>query len=300
VTTRTFIDPRTLHTLGSMRIMARSVVEGIITGMHRNPHRGSSVEFAEYKEYRPGDDLRHVDWRAWGRLDRFYVKQFEDETNVRCFLLLDSSGSMNFAFEQSPTKHFYGSVIAASLAYLLLGQGDAPGLFVFDERPGYWLPPSSRRTQLEDLCKVLDQTPAKGRTAIETALARVAERVHARSMVVLISDLLEFSDDLLAMARILRRRGMEVVVFHIMDPAEFDLPYEGLTVFEGMEGEGELLVDPDDIRLAYQDAFVAHADRMRDICGAGDLEYFRVRTDRPVEEALLQFVQGRRRKGAGR
>jgi len=300
VTQKTFLDPRALSKLGSMRIVSRSVVEGMITGTHRNPNRGSSVEFAEYKEYRPGDDLRHVDWRAWGRLDRYYVKQFEDETNVRSFLMVDSSASMNFSWEGGPSKHWYASALAASLAWLQLGQGDAPGLFVFDERPGHWLPPSSRRAQIDDICRVLDATPAKGRTSIEAALGRIAERVHARSMVVLISDLLEFGEDLLSMARILRRRGMEVVVFHVLDRAEFELPYEGLTIFEGLEGEGDLLVDPDDIRTAYQEAFLAHANRMKQLCGSADLEYFRARTDKPIEEVLLAFIQGRRRSGGRR
>ncbi len=294
---RSYIDPRDLASLGSTRLRARTVVEGIIGGMHRNPHRGSSVEFAEYKEYRPGDDLRHVDWRAWGRLDRYYVKQFEDETNVRGFMLVDSSASMNFASDGLMTKYAYACTMAASLSWLLLAQGDAPGLLVFDERPGYWLPPSTRRTQLDDLCAVLDQTAVDGRTSIEAATSRIAEQIRARSLVVIFSDMLDFHEDMLLVARILRRRGMEVVFFHLMDPAELELPYEGLSLFEGMEGEDSLLVDPDDIRAAYQAAFTEHADRMRDVCRSGDLEYFRVRTDEPVAAPLRALLESRQRGG---
>lgn len=294
---RTLIDPAQLASLGSTRLRARSVVEGIINGMHRNPHRGSSVEFAEYKEYRPGDDVRHIDWRAWGRLDRYYVKQFEDETNVRAFMLVDASGSMNFGSRPDWTKYQHACTMAASLSWLLLAQGDAPGLLVFDERAGYWLPPSTRRTQLDDLCAVLDQNQAAGGTSIETAMSRVAESVRARSMVVLFSDLLDFHEEIFSVARILRRRGMEVVVFHLVDPAELELPYEGLSLFQGMENDGSLLVDPDDIRAAYQQAFAAHADQMRELCRAADMEYFRVRTDEPLAAPLRQLVEGRTRGG---
>jgi len=279
-----------------MRLRARAVVEGAITGMHRNPHKGSSVEFAEYKEYAPGDDIRHIDWRAYGRIDRYYVKQFEDETNLRGYLLLDASGSMSFHFEDGLTKHFYASCLVAALAYVLIRQGDAPGLLTFDERPGAWLPPSARRTQLDDICRVLDATPAKGRTSLEAALSRIAERVFARSLVVVVSDMLETRDEMLTLARILRRRGHEVVVIHVIDRAEVDLPYEGLTIFEGLEGEGELLVDPDDIRTSFQELFRAHIDGVRDACGRGDIEYFRVFTDTPVEVPIRDFIAQRARR----
>lgn len=279
-----------------MGLRARAVVEGVIAGLHRNPHRGSSVEFAEYKEYAPGDDIRHVDWRAYGRVDRYYVKQFEDETNVRAYLVLDASGSMDFAFEDAPTKLLYASTLVASLAHLLLRQGDAPGLLTFDDRPGHWLPPSTRRTQIDDLCTVLDRAPGSGRTSVQAALSRVAERVWARSLVVLVSDLFDTSDEMLKLARVLRQRGMEVVIFHVLDRAEWTLPYEGLTLFEGLEGEETLLVDPDDVRDAYQGLLREHVDAIEAECRRGDLEYFRTYTDEPVERVLLDFVVSRRRR----
>ena len=295
MSTASYIDPRDLRVLGNMRVRARSVVEGVITGLHRNPHRGSSVEFAEYKEYAPGDDIRHIDWRAYARVDRYYVKQFEDETNVRAYMLLDSSGSMSFQFEDSPTRLFYGSTLAAALAFVLLRQGDAPGLMTFDDRPGHWLPPSGRRSQIEDICRVLDEAPGKGRTSIDAAFARIAERVTRRSMVLLISDMLDTAEDMMTLARVLRRRGMEVVVFHVMDRAEFSLPFEGLTVFEGLEDDGELLVDPDDIREAYQVELRKHLDWIQHQCLTGDIEYFRTFTDQPMERVILRFLMGRQR-----
>ena len=290
-------DPRQLEAIGALRLRARAVVEGALAGLHRSPHKGASVEFAEYKEYAPGDDVRHIDWRAYGRKDRYYVKQFEDETNLRGYLLVDASGSMDFAFEDGPTKWAYASELAASLAWLLLRQGDAPGLLVFDERPGFWLPPSAKRTQLEDVCAVLAARAAAGRTSVEAAVARIAESVHARSLVVLVSDFLDEDEELLTLGRILRRRGMEVVLFHVIDRAELTLPFEGLTRFEGLEDEGRLLVEPDDIRAAYQVAFEAHAARLVERSRSGDLEYYRVVTDTPLEDVVRQWLvdrQGRR------
>ncbi|MFT4703885.1 MAG: hypothetical protein ACI81R_001580 [Bradymonadia bacterium] len=289
------LKPKVLEAIGATKLRARSVVEGILGGMHRSPHKGSSVEFAEYKEYAPGDDVRHIDWRAYGRKDRYYIKQFEDETNVRAFLLVDSSGSMDFAFEDHPTKMQAASTLAASLAWLLLRQGDAPGLMLFDERPGFWLPPSTKRAQLDDICTVLDGVKAEGRTSVNAAVSRVAEQVHARSVVFVISDFLDTSDDMLTLARVLRRKRMEVVLFHVMDRAELDLPFEGLTVFEGLESDGELLVDPDDIRAAYQAEMEAHLARITEVCRSADIEQYRVMTDEPLDAPIRAFIQKRAR-----
>ena len=287
------VQPHTLEQLGNLRLKARSIVEGVINGMHRNPHKGSSVEFAEYKEYAPGDEIKHIDWRAYGRLDRYFVKQFEDETNVRGYLLVDASGSMNFSFEQAPAKYTHAATLAAAIGWLLLSQGDAPGLLLFDERPGNWLPPASKRTQFEDMCRVLQATPAKGRTSVEAALSRVAERVHARSLVAIFSDFLEATDEMLTLARVLRRRGHEVALFHVIDRAELTLPFEGLTLFEGLEEDGEALADPDDVRATYTELMNAHVERVERACRVSDLEYFRAMTDEPPERVILSFVQGR-------
>lgn len=296
-----YVDPRQLEALGSTQLRARSVIEGVVTGLHRNPHRGSSVEFAEYKEYRPGDDLRHIDWRAYGRVDRYYVKQFEDETNLRAWLLLDVSGSMEFAWEGAPSKRLWSSTLLASLAWLLLRQGDAPGLLVFDERPGLSLPPSSRSTQLDDLCAALDTVGsappnAARRTSVAAALSRVAEQVRRRSMVVIASDLLDAHDEMVTLMRLLRKRGLEVVVFHVLDRAELTLPFEGLTIFEGLEGEGDVLADPDELRAEYQRQFGAQLEQVRQTCVAADVEYFGCVTDQPIEEHLLAFVRARQRR----
>lgn len=292
---QTFIDPKQLEALAGTKIRARAVVEGFIAGMHRNPHRGSSVEFAEYKEYAPGDELRHIDWRAYARVDRYYVKQFEDETNVRAFFLVDRSGSMDFAYDGVPTKYRYAATLSASLAWLLLQQGDAPGLMLFDAQPGIYLAPSAKASQLDDFCALLDANEPSGKTALPLALAQIAERVRARSLVVIVSDMIDTNEETLVLARILRQRGMEVVVFHIMDRAEWSLPWEQMTLFEGMEGEGEELAEPDEIRRVYQEEVQRHLDRVEHHCVSADIEYFRVFSDQPVEEAILRFSRGRQR-----
>jgi uncharacterized protein (DUF58 family) len=295
VSTSKYIDPRSLEALGSTKLRARSVVEGIINGLHRNPHRGSSVEFAEYKEYAPGDEIRHIDWRAYARMDRYYVKQFEDETNVRGYLLLDTSGSMDFAWDGAPSKSLYASTLVAAMAWVMQSQGDAPGVVTFDEAVHHWLPPSSKRTQIEDICRVLEESPPKGGTSIEQAFARIAEQVHSRSIVVLVSDLLDTSEEMLTLARVLRRKGMEVVIFHVMDRAEWELPYENMTLFEGLEGEESLLVEPDDIRDAFQRKMREHVEGIEEICQKSDIEYYRTFTDQPIEGVILELLQERQR-----
>lgn len=299
MTTSSYIDPRQLEAIGGMKLRARAVVEGVMAGLHRNPHRGASVEFAEYKEYAPGDELKHIDWRAYARVDRYYVKQFEDETNVRAFLLLDTSNSMNFSFDGVPTKFQYAATLLASLAWLLLQQGDAPGLLLFNDAPRTYLPPTSKRTQLDDICTVLDQARVGGTTRLDAALSRIAEAVRSRSLVVIVSDLIDASDEALKLARVLRARGMEVVVFHVLDRAEWTLPWEEMTLFEGLEGEGDVLAEPDELRSAYQEEVQAMLARLKAECVRGDLEYIQVFSDTPVEAALLELLN-KRRTGGGR
>lgn len=287
-----FLDPKVLMGLGGLLVRARHVVEGAIAGMHRSPHKGSSVEFAEYKEYTEGDEIKHIDWKAFARFDKYYVKQFEDETNLSAYLLLDASGSMDFASGEV-SKLLYAQTLAASFAYLLLRQGDAVGALVFDESPGLFLPPSTRSSHLDDVLHVLERMPGKGKTNISRALQSMAERVRKRGVMMLFSDMLDDAEEVMNIAKVMRKRRQEVAVFQILDPAEIELPYEGLTIFEGLEGEGDLLVDPDDIRERYREEMALHMQSIEKECREGDIEYFRVVTDQPLEKVILAFVQGR-------
>lgn len=289
-----YLDPATLEKLGNMHIRARQLVEGIIAGLHRSPHRGGSVEFAEYIEYAPGHEIRHIDWKVFAKSDKYYVKQYEDETNLRAYLLLDGSGSMDFAGEEAGlTKLRYASFLAATFAYLFMRQGDAVGALSFDSKVRQYLPASAKTSHLDDLFYMLDELPSREGTAIESALRTIAERARGRSLVMLFSDLLDIDEEVMSFLRVLRSRRFEVAVFHVMDPAELELPYEGLTLFEGLEGDGELLVDPDDLRDRYMEMMRAHLDEIEQQCQEGDVEYIRFTTTEPIEEVALRFLRPR-------
>ncbi len=297
---RPLLDPAALMQLGGIKLRARRVVEGVLAGLHRSPHKGASVEFAEYKEYAPGDDIRHIDWKAYAKSDKVYVKLFEEETNLRAYMLLDTSGSMGFG-SHGITKLEYGKTLAASLAHLLLRQGDAAGLMLFDSAPGQYAPPASRATQLDDVLSLLDAvTPGARATNVAGALSSVAERVRRRSLVVLISDMLDTNEATGRMLGVLHARKMDVALLHLIDPDELTLPYEGLTLFEGMENDGHLLVEPDDIRESYVAALEEHLFGIKRTCQQSHIDYYRVVTTTPFEEVLLDLLQRRKQRRAGR
>jgi len=288
-----YVQPEALMRLAGLKLRARKVVEGVLSGLHRSPHKGSSVEFAEYKEYTLGDEIRHIDWKAYGKSDKYYVKQYEEETNLRAFILLDVSGSMGFAGKDI-AKLEYGKILAISLTYLLLRQADAVGLLLFDEKPSVFIPPSNKLTHVDDLILLLEGTSAGAlKTNIVAALSRIAEQVRQRSLVILISDMLQRDDQVGHLLKVLHSRGMDVLLFHLVDPHELDLPYEGLSLFEGFEGEEQLLVDPDDIRAAYQQALDGFLAALERVCREANTDYHRVLTNTPLEEVLLEVLMGR-------
>lgn len=292
-TTR-YLDPGTLEGLGSMQIRARALADGIIAGLHRSPHKGGSVEFAEYKEYAPGQEIRHIDWKVYAKSDRLVVKQFEDETNLRLYLVMDGSGSMDYQSEDAPlTKLRYSCFLAAALAYLFLRQGDAVGALAFDEEVRQYLPASTRSSHLEDLFYLFDHLKSSHSTRMDVALHTIAERARPRSLIMIFSDMLDADDEILNFLKVLRSRKFEVALFHVMDPAEIDLPFEGLTQFEGLEGEDALLVDPDDLRARYLELMRAHLAMIQAHCEQGDVEYIRYDTRDAVEDVALRFLRGR-------
>lgn len=289
-----FLHPEVLAKLGNLQIKAQQVVEGIIAGLHRSPFQGGSIEFAEYVEYTPGMEIKHIDWRVFGRSDKFYVKQFEDETNLRSYLVLDSSGSMAFKGEDAPiTKLEYMSYLAASLAYLFLRQGDAVGALSFDSQAHSFLPASAKSSHLEDLFYLLEHLPGTGTTQLKEALNTIAERAKSRSFILLFSDMLGADEEVMNLLRVLRQRRYQIVVFHLLDPAELDLPYEGLTFFEGMEGEDALLADPDDLRQRYIARMKEHLTFVETQCQEGDIHYIRGLTTEALDEVCLRFLRGR-------
>jgi uncharacterized protein (DUF58 family) len=292
------LEPADIARLESMSVRARVIVEGAFAGLHQNPHAGASIEFAEHKEYAPGDDIRRIDWKAVGRVDRYYIKRFEDETEMRTFLLVDASASMGYG-RKPPNKLAYASYLAAALAYLLAQQGDPAGLIVFDERTRQLLPPRTRGGHIRDLLLALEGLYAAGKTEPGRALAQVGEMVERRSLIVLFTDLLDAPADLPERLRQVRSRGNDVVLFQILDPDEVELPYEELTDFEGIEPDDgrRLLVDPRDLAASFRRESAALRERWRQICLEARVEYRFATTAEPPAEVLRAFLFARQRTG---
>jgi uncharacterized protein (DUF58 family) len=301
-----YLDPVALSRLGNLTLKARTVVEGALSGLHRSPHHGSSVEFAEHKEYSPGDEIRHIDWKAYGKFDRYYVKRYEEETELTAYLVLDRSGSMSYR-GGGVSKLEYAAYLCASLAYLLSRQQDRVGLLAFGgvgEEPVY-LPPRARSNHLHDvlaaIARVVDEG-GRGGGAIPGALERIAELARTRrSLIVLVSDLFDTSSEVPAVLRRLRVQRHDVSVFQTLDRDELELPFEGVTLFESLEDDRKLLADPRHVRVAYLRELEEFLGRTRKALSEGDVEHQLVATDQPVERTLLDFLTaraGRRRRGA--
>jgi uncharacterized protein (DUF58 family) len=294
------LDPVSLARLQNLELRARSVVEGALSGLHRSPHHGSSVEFAEHKEYAPGDEIKHIDWKAYGKFDKYYVKRFEEETELRAYLLIDSSASMGYR-GAGVSKIDYARMLAASLAYLLLKQQDQVGMVAFGERLRGYLPPRSRSGHLNDLLTALDGVVAEGRTDLPRALAYLSEVVQRRALIILFSDLLGTGDEVRHLLRGLRARKHDVVVFHLLDKDELTLPFEGTTIFESMEDTQKLVADPGDVRKAYLSELGKFIEGYRTTLREGDVEYHLVDTSEAPADALLRFLTGAyRARAAGR
>jgi uncharacterized protein (DUF58 family) len=298
------IDPVQLARLGSLAIKARVIVEGALSGLHRASVHGSSVEFAEHKEYSPGDELRHVDWKAYGKNDRYYVKQFEQESQLTIYLVLDASASMAFA-GGGLAKIEYAGLSLAALAYLVIQQQDKVGLLACGDREIETLvPPRARATHLHDLLGVLDalmQKGAKGDESPAAALQRIAELTRRRrALIVLASDLFDDSDETLKLLALLRAQRHDVTVLHILDPHELTFPYDGLTQFDSLETTNKLLVNPSAIKKDYLARMDAFLTKCRGSMSAAGVDYHLVQTDRALERTLLDVVATRSRLGPGR
>ena len=291
------LDPKLLAKLGTTQLRARAVVEGILSGLHRSPHQGQSVEFAEHKEYAPGDELRHIDWKAYGKVDRYYVKQFEHETNLRAFFVIDASGSMNYRGPDGLSKLEYAAVLAASLSYLLVRQQDAVGLVIAKGKETRYLPPRAAMGHFPAILHHLEDMQGEGPTDLAAAADWVAEKARRRAAIFVLSDLFDFSPGALKRLTDLRRMKNEVSVFHLLDPWELEFPFEDSTRFLGLEGEPELEVDPRSIRESYLEEMNALLDRSKRACRDADVEYELVRTDAPLDRLLLRFL-ARRERGA--
>jgi uncharacterized protein (DUF58 family) len=288
------IDPVALMKIKSMELRAKAVVEGFWKGIHRSPYHGFSVEFTEYRQYTFGDDPRHIDWRVYARSDRFYIKKFEDETNLRCHLLIDHSRSMGYA-SGDYSKAQYAGTLAATLAYFLFTQGDAVGLATFDDQIREYLPPRNRASYLRRLILALEAQPRGSATNLGPPLQRLAGMLTRRGMIVLISDLLTSIDRLERDLGYLCAGGHDVVVFHILDPAEVSFDFDKPALFQDVETGRDLYVDPPVAQKGYQHLLESHLAKTRSVCQNLGIDYHLFATDRPFDLALLDFLQHRMR-----
>ncbi len=286
--THRHLDAETLARLAGLQLRVQATVEGTLAGLHRSPHHGSSIEFAEHKEYAPGDDLRHLDWKAYGKFDRYYIKRFEDETDLKAYLVLDCSGSMEYGAPLSKLE--YASILLASLATFLTRQGDQPALLAFAEKVRGYVPPRARSAHLAEILSALEALSPGGGTDLARAVSYLIEVMGHRTLTVVVSDLFETSDDALRLLRSLRARRHHVVLFHLLHPDELTLPFHELTLFESMEDERQVLVDPGGIRRAYLAELEAFLERTQRACRESEIEYHRISTAEPLHEVLLRFL----------
>ena len=290
------IDPATLMRIKSLELRAKLVVEGLWSGLNRSPFHGFSVEFTEYRQYTPGDDLRYLDWRLFARSDRYYIKRFEDETNLRCHLLLDMSRSMGYG-TLSYTKADYAKTAAATLAYFLTMQRDAVGLLTFGETITEHLPARYRPGHMHRLMLCLEHALSGSTTDVTAPLERIAATVTKRGLIVLISDLLAPLEALEQNLGHLRARGHEVVLLRVLDPSELSFEFRDPAMFHDIESGRDLYVDPDTARESYLREFGRHAEAIAATCTNLGIDYYQLPTDRPLELVLSDFLNARMRRG---
>ena len=291
---RQFLDPAVVARLGTLELKARTIVEGLLSGLHRSPFKGFSVEFAEYRQYMPGDDLATIDWKIYARCDRHYVKKFEEETNLDCHIMIVVSASMAYGV-RGITKFEYAACLAASLAYLMNRQRDAVGLTAFDERIVSMLPASARPGHLRALLLALDRLHPNNETDVSKPLHQLADLLSKRGMVVLISDLLDDPERVIRGLKHFQFRGTDVIVFHVLDPDELEFPFERATKFEDLETSEEVMAVPVVVRQHYLKAIGDFIERYKRELGSSGIDYQLVTTDQPLEFALLAYLSTRAR-----
>jgi uncharacterized protein (DUF58 family) len=286
-------DPSSLAKYGHLTLVARDLVEGFLSGVHKSPYKGFSVEFAEHRQYYPGDEIRHIDWRVYGKTDRYYIKEYEEETNLKAYLLVDASGSM--AYQGGRLSKFqYAQYIAASLAYLMLHQRDAVGLATLDTRIRHLIAPRANAKHLLRLLHTLEQTRPGGETSMAPLWHELAVQLKRRGLIIILSDCFDQVDPLLRALRHFRHQRHEVLLFHILAPEEIEFPFKKWTQFRNLEVTGnKLLVDPQQLRKEYLRNFQSFCNQLRDQAGRMQIDYHLLRTDQPVDRALGIYLTKR-------
>jgi len=291
---RKYLDPTVLARISGLELRARMAVEGFFSGMHRSPHLGLSVEFADHRVYTQGDDLRHIDWKVFGKTDKYYIKEYEQEANLSLMLVVDASESMNYrSSDELLTKYDYAASLAAAMAYLTLQQQDSVGLAIFDEHLKEFLRPSNTAHHWRVLIQDLSRQTGRAKTSVGRVLDELAERLHQRMLVILISDLFDDPDSIIKGIRHLRFRHHEIIVWNLWDPAELRLPYRGPTMFEGLESAGRLLVDPRSLRQRYLAEVEHFRQLLRVSCGQMHVDFMSFDTSTALDVALSGYLATR-------
>lgn len=291
---RRFLDPVTIAKISNMSLRAKFVVEGFVSGLHRSPFHGFSAEFSEHREYSPGDEIKRIDWRVYGKTDKYYIKQYEEETNLKCYLILDASASMGYKSE-GVTKLAYGSYLAASLAYLMLKQQDLVGLATFSNRIENNIPPRGSSVHIQALLNILDNLRPSGETNISKVLHDLAQNIKRTGLIILISDLFDDPEKILNGLKHFRYRKHDVIVFHLLDKYELTFPFEGLTIFEDLEEDLQVTALPEAIRKEYQASLQNLIKDYRSKCRYSDIDYCQIDTSVPLDEALASYLAKRER-----
>jgi uncharacterized protein (DUF58 family) len=290
---KNYFDPKVLAGISNLYLRARWVVEGMMSGVHRSRAKGFSVEFEEHREYSPGDEIRRIDWKALGTFDRYFIKEYEDETNLRAYLVLDTSASMDYA-SNGITKFDYGCTLAASLAYLILKQQDAAGLVTFSSRVEAFIPPKAKRDYLIQILHALENRGPAGETNVGKILEDIGGQIKRRGLVILVSDLLDEPEQILKGLRLFRFKGNDVIVFHLLDQAELDLPFDGNILFEDLEAANlKVVADPRSIRNTYREVVQEFINEMRKQCRDSSIDYQLISTSTPLDQALASYLSWR-------
>ncbi len=290
---RRFLQPNVVAQLKNIELKARLVVEGFITGLHRSPYHGFSVEFAEHRQYNPGDEIKHIDWKVYGRTDRYYVKQFEEETNLRCVIAIDKSASMRYSSKGNISKFEYSAYLAASIAYLLMKQRDAVGLALYDSELGSYFPPRSKTSYISEILRAIDQTVPSEQTGTAQALNQLAEKFTRRGLIVVFSDFFDDPRSIITALSHFRHKKHEVVAFQILDPQEIDFLFGGSVLFKDMETMESLQTQPLQIQKKYRETFDAFINLIKKECYEKNIDFNTIRTDEPFDRALRQYLTKR-------
>ncbi|MCI0706349.1 MAG: DUF58 domain-containing protein [Ignavibacteriae bacterium] len=290
-----YLRPDVVAQLANMELRARLVVEGFITGLHKSPYHGFSVEFTEHRPYMPGDEIRNIDWKVYGKTDRYYIKQYEEETNLKSYIILDASKSMDYSSNGGLRKIEYASYIAAALAYLMVEQRDAVGLTVYDEAIRFSLPPHATRSYLKQILKELEQLQPSKKTGIAASLHAVAEQIKRRGLVIILSDLFDDPAQVMTAFKHFRHKANEVIVMQVLDPMERSFAFGSDAVFRDMETKEELMTQPWHIQKAYQQSMQEFLERYKRECRENAIEYVLLDTSTPFDRALFEYLNKRKR-----